>query len=301
MLVNAIKTSLKSASHHPELYKIMDYAVLPAGKLFRPRLVEAIALDLGTDITPDHLHLASAIEIHHAYTLVHDDLPSMDNDQYRRGKLATHAAFGEWQAILTGDALLIASFNELNKIQSINHRRILSLFSWATGAKGLILGQFLDLGAKGQASLDEIIRIHELKTARLIQSATVGSYLVSKDFKFNEFRDYLRLGNVIGVSFQLLDDLNELTQSTVSPHELEINPFLLYPQDTLTTVSKCLNTLYAILKKQKLHHTTQMMKAYLEKNQNNFIENKEILLSHFKGNESFKQDLEKWITSFASL
>ncbi|HLT22262.1 MAG TPA: polyprenyl synthetase family protein, partial [Bacteriovoracaceae bacterium] len=105
MLLQAIKTSLKSAGHHPELFKILDYAVLPAGKLFRPKLVEAIALDLGLQITQDHLHLATAVEIHHAYTLVHDDLPAMDDDQYRRGKLSTHAAFNEWKAILAGDAL----------------------------------------------------------------------------------------------------------------------------------------------------------------------------------------------------
>src|SRR5690606_35073769 len=135
MLLQAIKTSLKSAGHHPELFKILDYAVLPAGKLFRPKLVEAIALDLGPQITQDHLHLATAVEIHHAYTLVHDDLPAMDDDQYRRGKLSTHAAFNEWKAILAGDALLIHSFNELNKIKNENHRFLLRFFSWATGAK----------------------------------------------------------------------------------------------------------------------------------------------------------------------
>ncbi|MFA5583346.1 MAG: polyprenyl synthetase family protein [Bacteriovoracaceae bacterium] len=300
MLLQAIKTSLKSAGHHPELYKILDYAVLPAGKLFRPKLVEAIALDLGPQITQDHLHLAAAVEIHHAYTLVHDDLPAMDNDQYRRGKLSTHAAFNEWKAILTGDALLIHSFNELNKIENENYRFLLRFFSWATGAKGLILGQFLDLGAEGQANLRDIVRIHELKTARLIQVATVGSYLLTKDFKFQEFKDYFKLGNTIGVSFQLLDDLNELTEETVSSHEKEINPFLLYSEDALSTLSKCLEGLYSILKKKNLTHTSAMMKSYLEKNQKNFKENKDILLGHFD-DDQFKRKLENWITNFVSL
>lgn len=301
MLLNAIEKSLHQASLHPELSQILNYAVLPAGKLFRPKLVEAIALDLGSTLTADHMHLASAIEIHHAYTLVHDDLPSMDNDQYRRGKLSTHAKFGEWKAILAGDALLIHSFSELGKIRSENFRLIHHLFSWATGAKGLILGQFLDLGAQGKAKLNDIVRIHELKTARLIQVATTGTFLISKKYQFTQFKDFMKLGNVIGVSFQLLDDLNELTESSVSEHELEINPFLLYPDATIEVLSKNLSHLTSILHKQHLSHTTQMMKEYLEKNQNNFVKNKDTLLSHFQNNEKFKKILESWITSFVSL
>lgn len=299
MLIQAIEKSLHDSVHHPELKKIMDYAVLPAGKLFRPKLIEAIALDLGPRLSTDHLHLASAIETHHAYTLVHDDLPSMDNDMYRRGKLSTHAAFNEWKAILAGDALLIHSFNELNKIQNTQYRLINKFFAWSTGAKGLILGQFLDLGAQGQANLSQIVRIHELKTARLIQAAIVGSYLISRPYQFQEMKDFFKLGNVIGVSFQLLDDLNELTDKTVSEHELEINPFLLYPNETLQTLTKKLSSLYEILKKQKLTHTTQMMREYLNKNKKNFSENKETLLGHFP--EEFRTQLAEWITSFASL
>lgn len=301
MLLRAIKDSLRTATLHPELSQIMEYAVLPAGKLFRPRLVEAIALDLETELSQNHLHLAAAIEIHHAYTLVHDDLPAMDNDQYRRGKLATHAAYGEWQAILAGDALLIHSFKEITCIKHQNSYLINKLFSWVTGSKGLILGQFLDLGAQGQAGLNDIVRIHELKTARLIQLATAGSYLISRELKFNEFKDFMRLGNVIGVSFQLLDDLNELTEKTVSEHELEINPFLLYPEACLLVLNKNLGMLNRILKQQKLTHTQQMMKEYLEKNQRILHENRIILLNHFNHDEGFKKILEKWITSSVSL
>lgn len=299
MLIESIEKSLKTSVHHPELKKIMDYAVLPAGKLFRPKLIEAIALDLGPVLTEDHLHLASAIETHHAYTLVHDDLPSMDNDMYRRGKLSTHAAFGEWKAILAGDALLIHSFNEINKIQNSQFKLIHKFFGWANGAKGLILGQFLDLGAQGKASLEQIVRIHELKTARLIQAAIIGSYLIARPYKFQEMKDYFLLGNVIGVSFQLLDDLGELTEKTVSEHELEINPFLLYPNETLEILTKKLDQLYSILQKQKLTHTTAMMKEYLDKNKKNFTENSEVLLGHFP--EHFRGKLANWITSFSSL
>lgn len=144
MINEDLKKAIHSSVHATHLAEIMDYAVLPAGKLFRPKLVEALSLDLSGTFTQDARHLGSAIELHHAYTLVHDDLPAMDNDLIRRGKPSTHAKFGEWKAILTGDALLISSFEELMKITHSELRSIHKLFSWSTGARGLILGQFLE-------------------------------------------------------------------------------------------------------------------------------------------------------------
>jgi geranylgeranyl pyrophosphate synthase len=88
----------------------------------------------------------------------------MDNDLFRRGKPSTHAQFGEWKAILAGDALLISSFDELNKINHFNYKIIHKLMSWATGAKGLILGQFKDLSANGNLDISSVVRILELKT-----------------------------------------------------------------------------------------------------------------------------------------
>ena len=118
IITDDIKRALKSPKVNEAFFDVLDWATLPAGKLFRPRLVLALAQDNDGEIDINHRHLAVAIELHHAYTLVHDDLPAMDNDLIRRGKASTHAQFGEWKAILAGDALLIQSFYELGQIKS---------------------------------------------------------------------------------------------------------------------------------------------------------------------------------------
>lgn len=294
MLSDAINKALRSVALDPELYHVMDYAVLPAGKMFRPKLVEAMALDLSQEVSQHHLHLASAIELHHAYTLVHDDLPAMDNDLMRRGKPSTHAAFGEWKAILAGDALLIASFAELMKMGHFRAKDIHHLFTWATGAKGLILGQFLDLKAQGKVTLKDTIRIHELKTARLIQVATVGAYLISADVTdLRKTIHFLRLGREIGVSFQLLDDLNELTDESVSDHERDINPFLLAPQDALRELKNSVSRLHGIVLRHDLKHVERMMREYFEKNQENVLKNFSILETHL--DPKIHGNLREWM------
>ncbi|MES2527177.1 MAG: polyprenyl synthetase family protein [Bdellovibrionota bacterium] len=279
MLESALKKAIHSSVTHPELREILDYAVLPAGKLFRPRLVEAIALDLDKKFSSDHLHLACALEIHHAYTLVHDDLPAMDNDLVRRGKPSTHAKYGEWKAILAGDALLISSFETLMKIESTKIRDIHRLFSWCTGGKGLILGQFLDLGSAGKVNTPEVIRIHELKTARLIQAAVAGAALISQK-KFS--RDFFRLGREIGVTFQLLDDLNELTDEKLSPHEKDINPFLLNRPMAMKAFNRSFESLKVLMEKEKLTHLNVMLQNYFEDNRKALREKSTTLAQHLQ-------------------
>jgi geranylgeranyl pyrophosphate synthase len=290
MLTRAIETALKKSCHHPELLSVMDYAVFPAGKLFRPKLVEALALDLSKKVNPDHLHLASAIELHHAYTLVHDDLPAMDNDLMRRGKASTHAHFGEWKAILAGDALLIASFGELSNISHKNFRHIHKLMTWTTGAKGLIEGQFRDLGADG-----DIIRIHELKTARLIQLATLGTYLLGEQETLRGKIEFLRLGREIGVSFQLLDDLSELAEEEVSPHEKMINPFIKNGEKSLHDLRMSHLRLTNITFKHRLNHVEKMLQEYFLNNQKNLLSKFATLEKNMDGDLS---NLKNWLTSF---
>jgi geranylgeranyl diphosphate synthase, type II len=297
MLIEALKKSLEKNSSYKELSGVMDYAVLPAGKLFRPKLVQAMALDLVGEVTSDHLHLASAIELHHAYTLVHDDLPAMDNDLIRRGKASTHAQFGEWKAILAGDALLIASFDELNKIEHKNYRRLMKIFAWATGARGLILGQFLDLKANGKQTIADTIRIHELKTARLIQTATLGTHLLSGTGSAKSFRDFLRLGREIGVSFQLLDDLNELKDPRVSPHEELINPFLVSPTEALQELKKSHQRLRQILTQYKLKNLEVMLGEYFKNNQREITADWKTVEVNLTKTEA-KIEIYGWITSF---
>lgn len=295
MLTEAIKKALKKISNYPELTTVMDYAVLPAGKLFRPRLVEAMALDLSNEVTADHLHLASAIEIHHAYTLVHDDLPAMDNDLIRRGKPSTHAQFGEWQAILGGDALLIGSFQELSNIKHQSFRELHKLMTWATGAKGLIEGQFRDLKADGKLDFSSVVRVHELKTGRLIQLATLGSYLLTKEQNLRGKIEFLRLGREIGLSFQLLDDLSELTSTEVSDHEKSINPFINSSEDALKELRISHLRLTAITFKHRLTHVEKMLQDYFKTNQENLLRDFHILEKNIPGDISY---LKNWITNF---
>ncbi len=296
MINQAIEKAIRSSCHKNHLLEIMDYAVFPAGKLFRPRLVEAIALDLDTNMSSNHLHLAAAIEIHHAYTLVHDDLPSMDNDLIRRGKDSTHAKFGEWKAILAGDALLIASFNELSKIKHPRFQELFKLMSWATGAKGLVEGQFRDLEANGEAKILDVVRIHELKTGRLIQLATLGAYLLSNNTSYRGKIDLLKLGKNIGVTFQLLDDLCELTSKEVSPHEMKINPFIHSGSEALNYLKTTHASIGQITKKYQFLHVDTMLKDY-------FLTNKKLLqteLANLKVNMNGNvKQIEEWITNFA--
>lgn len=289
MIADALRKAIARSSLHPEFRDILEYAVLPAGKLFRPRLVEALALDLTKDFSPDHLHLACAIELHHAYTLIHDDLPAMDNDLIRRGKASTHAKFGEWKAILAGDALLIASFDELLRVNSPVIRDLHRLFSWATGGKGLILGQFLDLGSQGKVSTKEIVRIHELKTARLIQVAIAGAGLISQE----EFsRRLFRLGREIGVTFQLLDDLQELTDPRLSAHEKDINPFLLNRLEATQALLKSYAKLQELLRRENLSHLKALLSNYFEDNKKSLRENAPAIRTHLG------VDVEKELTTF---
>ncbi len=277
MLENDLKRAILSSVSHKEFREILEYAVLPAGKLFRPRLVEAIALDLSGKFSQDHLHLACAIEIHHAYTLVHDDLPAMDNDLMRRGKPSTHAKFGQWQAILAGDALLINSFEELMKINSPKIRELHRLFSWCTGGKGLILGQYLDLKSEGKVTTREVIRIHELKTARLIQAAIAGSAMLSQS-KFSP--NYFRLGREIGITFQLLDDLNELTDENLSSREKEINPFLLNTPEAIAALLASFKRLEKLLQKEKLTHLNAMLNFFFDTNRKELSQKSTVISRH---------------------
>ncbi len=156
-----------------------NYLLENRGKYLRPSLVLAVAQDLG-QVSENHFWLALSIELHHNYTLIHDDLPCMDNDDLRRGKPTMHKVYGEAHALLLGDIFLAKSFEILSNIKSDKLPALLKIFGFATGAKGLILGQKLDLsGDSKKSSSSEILRMYELKTARLFQLAIMGSILLT--------------------------------------------------------------------------------------------------------------------------
>ncbi len=297
MLTSHLKKSLANASYLNDFHEILDYAVFPPGKLFRPKLVQAVCHDLKCDSTECSLHLGAAIELHHAYSLVHDDLPCMDNDLMRRGKPSTHAAFGEWKAVLAGDALIIQSFRELSRINHPNFKIILNLFSWATGAKGLIAGQFLDLKTEKQKTLNQIIRIHELKTARLIEIATIGSYLLSSNkVELKKIISFMKLGRNIGVSFQFLDDLCELTDSKTSTHEEVINPFLSNPEESFSALMNYISEIKKIISKFELVSTSEMLRSYFHSIHQTIKNAEDQILVHI-GNKSQRINLNRLMAS----
>ena len=199
----------------------MRYSVLSDSKVIRPGLVMASGI-LNNNLTEDSLiTLACSVELIHTYSLIHDDLPSMDDDDMRRGKDSSHVRFGEANAILAGDALhdlafeLIASDEDMNDAAKINAVNILAK---ASGSKGMVLGQYLDIESEklnSNLNLDEIEKIHSLKTGRLIQaSILMGQLESSLNIKKQEMLS--EFGSKIGLAFQIYDDiLDETGDSSV--------------------------------------------------------------------------------------
>ena len=223
-----INSALEKNLPNHKFKEVITYSVLPAGKLFRPLLTYSLANDLG-GITVSHKDLAVSLELHHAYTLIHDDLPAMDDDDMRRGRPSTHKKFSEWEAILAGDALISLSFELLANIENEKLPEILKLYTQNVGAKGLIMGQVLDLELQNN-TIEEILNIHELKTSRLIQTSLSASNILAKKPVDKEKIELI--GKLLGINFQLLDDLCELTQD-LSQHEKDINPFLRFDHNDL--------------------------------------------------------------------
>ncbi|MEI7626041.1 MAG: polyprenyl synthetase family protein [Actinomycetota bacterium] len=196
------------------LEEAMRYSLLAGGKRIRPVLALATASAIGIDPV-SVLPLAAALELIHTYSLIHDDLPAMDDDDLRRGRPTCHKAYGEDVAILAGDGLYAEAFHHLLKSQAGDPALILACaahLASATGVSGMVGGQYLDVGDRGDAGDAGIRRIHELKTGRLI-GASVGCVLIlagspqPATLAFHEFAAEL------GVLFQIVDDILDVTGS----------------------------------------------------------------------------------------
>lgn len=186
--------------------KAMRYSVLSGGKRARPIIaIEAAKLCGGK--LQDVMPVACAIEFVHAYSLIHDDLPAMDNDDFRRGKATCHKIFGEADAILAGDALLTLAFGVIAEhLNPGPAARVISELSKACGADGMVLGQSLDLGLKNEKKDKKILnRINALKTAALFGfSAKAGAIVAGATAKKAAALE--RFGTYLGLSFQCVDD-----------------------------------------------------------------------------------------------
>ena len=188
----------------------MRYSVLGGGKRIRPFLVAECSKFFDTD-EDEIMQIAAAIELLHVYSLVHDDLPSIDDDDLRRGKPSTHKYFDEAIAILVGDALQALSFEILSdsykKIKKIDQINLINSFAKYTGQDGMVGGQAIDIdNNQNDLSLDKLLEMYKLKTANLISfSCQVGGIVSgAEQKKLNALRNF---GNNIGIAFQISDDI----------------------------------------------------------------------------------------------
>ena len=265
---------LTSSLPHHNVKDVYFYASLPGGKLFRPHLVWSVLKDLNVDLfessrenfKSNHANLASAVEFHHTYTLLHDDLPAMDNDLTRRGKPCTHIAFGEWQALLAGDGLLNISYQLISKVKHSRAQDLFRFMTWALGPKGLIHGQVMDLSHEMTQSFQNTLRTHELKTARLIQVAIIGSALIAQTKKdIKKERRLWKYSRLLGVNFQLIDDLSELAEDTLSDHEKNVNPWIHFPKESYAETLKGLQEFTRLSKELNLLNTDAIVADYYKK------------------------------------
>lgn len=201
---NALDEYLASWEGVPErLIEAVRYSLFAGGKRLRPALALGAADIIAGDDTPA-LPAACAIEMIHTYSLIHDDLPAMDNDDLRRGRPTSHKAFGEATAILAGDALLTMAFDVL---ASTGNAHVIREMAQAAGATGMVGGQLLDMEAEGQAiDLEGLRRIHAYKTGALIRVAVRAGALLA-GAGTGQLDALTRYGEHIGLAFQIADDI----------------------------------------------------------------------------------------------
>ncbi len=206
--------SLRFTSPSPRtsgLEEAMRYSLLAGGKRIRPVLAMATATGIGRDPS-SVLPLAGAIELIHTYSLIHDDLPAMDDDDLRRGRPTCHVRYGEDVAILAGDALYAEAFHHLLSEQDGEPGRILAAareLAAATGVDGMVGGQYLDV-AEAATTPDELRTLHALKTGRLI-GASVSCVLLLHGVDGAFEAAYRRYAAELGVLFQIVDDILDVT------------------------------------------------------------------------------------------
>ena len=200
-----LKKQSKSNLLHP-----MKYSLLPGGKKIRSKIL----IDIGKIFNLNYkilIHIGSAVECIHAYSLVHDDLPCMDNDTVRRGKPSTHKKFGESTAVLAGNSLLTLAYEILSDKKLLLKEKVklklIKLISSASGHTGIAGGQFLDLNyEKKRKTLKKIIDMQIKKTGKLFMFCCLAPIIISNQNN-RTYATFEKIGNEIGLLFQIVDDL----------------------------------------------------------------------------------------------
>lgn len=198
------------------IHKAMRYSIFAGGKRMRPALCLAAAQACG-GLETNAMPLACAVECIHTYSLIHDDLPAMDNDDFRRGKPTNHKVFGEGIAVLAGDALLTQAFEiaaQCKKFPHYPHEEIILELARAAGSLQLIAGQVADLEAEGKSiSETELEFIHERKTSALLCcSVRLGG--MSANCTAAQLAALTNFGRHVGLAFQVIDDILDVTQTS---------------------------------------------------------------------------------------
>ena len=208
-----LKILEKKVSKNKILNDAIRYSVLEGGKRVRPFLVSECSKFFDTD-EDEIMQIAAAIELLHVYSLVHDDLPSIDNDDLRRGRPSTHKYFDEATAILVGDALQALSFeilsNNYKKIKKTDQIILINSFAKYVGQNGMVGGQAIDIDKnKNNLSIEKLLEMYKLKTANLISfSCQVGGIVSGADQKkVNALKNF---GDYLGIAFQISDDIIDI-------------------------------------------------------------------------------------------
>lgn len=200
----------------PVIYDAMKYSLLAGGKRLRP-ILAIMACELFNGSINDVLPFACSIEMIHTYSLIHDDLPAMDNDDYRRGKLTNHKVFGEGFAVLAGDALLNKAFEIMHEALIDNPKpsyiEAAAYISKASGTEGMIGGQCIDLFYENkQIDLDVLKVMHKKKTGALIKAPLAAGALIAGASK-EDISIIEKFGELIGLAFQISDDILDVEGS----------------------------------------------------------------------------------------
>ena len=197
-----------------EITKAIHYSVMNGGKRLRPQLMLLMADALKVDVSNKTIDLmAAAGELIHCYSLIHDDLPAMDDDDFRRGQLSCHKKFDEATAILAGDAIQPLSLEILTSIEDNNlsdstKSKIINVFAKACGPKGMVEGQNLDIKSESKnLNEDELDRIHFLKTGKLIEACILSVCLLKKEIREEEIEKLVEFSEKFGLAFQIRDDI----------------------------------------------------------------------------------------------
>lgn len=223
----ALDQHLPPASTPPAvIHEAMRYAVMGGGKRIRPILAMAAAEACGGAVEPILRHLC-ALELIHTYSLVHDDLPALDNDDLRRGRATTHVVFGEAMGILAGDALLTEAFRwlgePLDTVDPARQLRAIALVAFAAGSSGMIGGQVADLEAektsidpaKKELLLEQLEFIHANKTGRLITASVLLGGILGGAGE-TQLQHLETFGSAAGLAFQIVDDLLDVEESSAA-------------------------------------------------------------------------------------